>query len=90
MGYIPDWRHETDKLNEPHKAYVDGYRHAYEVLKNAFLGLDYDEMLTVEKEVIANLQATLEEYMDVSEIELVCALFSEAEYEDIELEDKHI
>ena len=55
MSYFPDYRHETDKLNEVDKAYVDGFRYAVELLDTALNNIDDENLLSVEKEVIAKL-----------------------------------
>jgi hypothetical protein len=92
MSYFPDYRKETDKLNEVDKAYIGGYRHAIEDVMCAFDNLDDEDALSIEKEIIEKLKATIEKYMECDEIELVCALFNEADYlpDDIELVDANI
>lgn len=89
MSYFPDYRKETDKLNEVDKAYIGGYRHAIEDMRIAFDNLDDEDALSIEKEIIEKLKANIEKYMECDEIELVCALFNEAAYlpDDIELVD---
>ena len=90
MSYFPDYRKETDKLNEVDKACITGYRMAVE---NAIACLDDtiddDYLLSIEKEVIEKVKARLEEWMDGEEIMLVCSLFDNADYlpDDIELVD---
>ena len=89
MSYFPDYRKETDKLNEVDKAYIGGYRHAIEDMKCVFDNLDDEDALSIEKEIIGKLKDTIEKYMECDEIELVCALFNEADYlpDDINLVD---
>ena len=89
MSYFPDYRKETDKLNEVDKAFINGYRKAIEDVICCFDNIDDDELYSFEKEVIEKVKAHLEDWMEASEIETVCALFNEADYlpEDIELED---
>lgn len=89
MSYFPDFRNETDKLNEVDQAYIGGYRHAIEDLKCVFDNLDDEDALSIEKEIIGKLKTAIEMYMELEEIELVCALFNEADYlpDDIELVD---
>lgn len=89
MSYIPDYRKETDKLNEVDKAFIGGYRKAIEDVKCFFANIDDDELYTFEKEVIEKVKAHLEEWMECDEVETVCALFNEADYlpEDVELVD---
>ena len=89
MSYFPDYRKETDKLNEVDRAYIGGYRSAIEDVKCFFDNLDDDEMYCIEKEIIEKLKANLEVWMECEEIETVCALFNEADYlpDDIELVD---
>lgn len=88
MSYIPDFRKETDKLNDVDRAFINGYRKAIEDVKD-FFSSDGDELYTFEKEVIDRVTANLEEWIEVSEVETVCALFDEADYlpDDIELVD---
>ena len=89
MSYIPDYRKETDKLNEVDKAYIDGYRAAIGDVLSFFDNI-YDEVaLSIEKEIISNVLARLGEWMQTSEKEAVCSLFDNADYlpDDIELED---
>jgi hypothetical protein len=89
MSYIPDYRKETDKLNEDDKAIINAYRVAIEDMMCFFDNIDDDEALSVEKEVTEKVKARLKEWMDGEEIMLVCSLFDNAEYlpEDIELVD---
>jgi hypothetical protein len=89
MSYIPDYRKETDKLNEVDKAYINGYRRAVESLLCAFDNLDDKNALSVEKEITERLKDSLEEWMECDEIEVVYSLFDDADYlpDDIELVD---
>ena len=89
MTYIPDYRKETDKLNEVDKAYIGGYRNAIDDVMCFFDNLDDDDALSVEKEVTEKVKARLKEWMEIEEIETVCSLFDNADYlpEDIELAD---
>ena len=90
MSYFPDYRKETDKLNEVDKAYIGGYRNAIEDVLSFFDDLeDDDEALSIVKEIVAKVKANLEEWMECEEVMLVCALFDNADYlpEDIELKD---
>ena len=89
MSYFPDYRKETDKLNDVDKAFIDGYRKAVEGMKSFFENIDEDDLYTFEKEVIALCYKELDEWMQADENETVCALFNEADYlpEDIELVD---
>ena len=89
MTYFPDYRKETDKLNEVDKAFINGYRKAIEDVKCYFDNIDKDDLYTFEKEVIEVIEAELEGWIEGSEVETVCALFSEADYlpDDIELVD---
>jgi hypothetical protein len=89
MSYFPDYRKETDKLNEVDKAFINGYRKAIEDVKCCFDNIDDDDLYSFEKEVIEKVKKHLAEWMDTEEIETVCALFNEADYlpEDTELVD---
>lgn len=89
MSYIPDYRKETDKLNEVDKAGIGGYRLAVEDMMCFFDNIDDDEMLSIEKEVVEKVKARLKEWMEGEETMFVCSLFDNADYlpEDIELED---
>ena len=87
MSYIPDYRKETDKLNKEDQLYIQGYRQAVSDMQNFFDSRDED--YTMVDEVVENVKSELAEYMVGSEIELVCAIFDEADYlpDDIELID---
>lgn len=89
MTYIPDYRKETDKLNEVDKAYIGGYRNAIEDVMCFFDNLDDDDALSIEKEVTEKVKANLKEWMQIEETETVCSLFDNADYlpENIELVD---
>lgn len=89
MSYIPDYRKETDKLNEVDKAYIGGYRTAMDDMECFFDNLDLDDALSIEKEIVEKVQKLLAEWMEGEEIMTVCSLFDEADYlpEDIELVD---
>ena len=88
MTYFPDYRKETDKLNEVDRAGITGFRIAVESAKSLFDNLD-DDALTIEKEICERLKARLEEWLECEEIEFVCSLFDNADYlpDDIELVD---
>lgn len=89
MTYFPDYRKETDKLNEVDKAFINGYRKAIEDVKCYFDNIDKDDLYTFEKEVVEVIEAELEGWIEGSEVETVCVLFNEADYlpDDIELVD---
>ena len=89
MSYIPDYRKETDKLNEVDEAIVRGYRIAVADVMCFFDNLNDEEELSVAKEIAERLKVHLKEWMQCEEIELVCSLFDHADYlpDDIELED---
>ena len=89
MSYFPDYRKETDKLNEVDGAFINGYRKAIEDVKSYFANIDEDDLYTFEKEVIKTVEAELRGWIEGSEVETVCALFNEADYlpEDTELVD---
>lgn len=91
MSYIPDYRKETDKLNDVDRAFINGYRKAIEDVKCFFGNIEDDRLYTFEKEVIEALKAQLGGWIESSEVETVCALFNEADYlpEDIELVDEN-
>lgn len=89
MSYIPDYRKETDKLNEADRAFVEGYRAAMRNVECAFDNLDDKDALSIETEIIEKVKEDVMDYMECSETEVVCALFDNADYlpEDVELED---
>lgn len=89
MTYIPDYRKETDKLNEVDKAYIGGYRNAIEDVMCFFDNLDDYDALSVEKELTEKVKDHLKEWMEIEEVETVCSLFDHADYlpENIELVD---
>ena len=88
--YLPDYRKETDKLNEVDNAAITGFRIAVESAMCLFDDLEDDEdALSIEKEVAQKIKARLEEWMEFEEIEFVCSLFDNADYlpDNIELVD---
>ena len=89
MSYFPDYRHETDKLNEVDRSFITGFRIAVESMKAYFDNLDDDDRLTVEKEITERVKKALEDWMTFEEIEAVCSLFDHADYlgDDVELVD---
>ena len=90
MSYFPDYRKETDKLNEVDRAGITGFRIAVESAMSFFDDeISYDEDLSIVKEITERLKARLEEWLECEEIEFVCSLFDNADYlpEDIELVD---
>ena len=89
MSYFPDFRKETDKLNEVDRAAIVGFKIAVESVLSLFDDLDDDEMLSIEKEIVEKIKARFEEWMECEEIEFVCSLFDNADYlpDDIELTD---
>lgn len=89
MTYFPDYRKETDKLNEVDQAFINGYGAALESVDNFFDDLDDVELYSLEKEIIERLRKHLEERITHDEIEIVCHLFDNADYlpEDTELVD---
>ena len=89
MSYFPDYRKETDKLNEVDRAGITGYRIAVENAKSLFDNLDDEATLSIEKEIVEKIKARFEERMECEEIEFVCSLFDNADYlpDDIELVD---
>ena len=89
MTYFPDYRKETDKLNNEDKAIISGYRVAVDDVLCFFDNLDDDEALSIEKEITERVKARLVEWMEGEEIQLVCSLFDNADYlpDDIDLVD---
>ena len=87
MSYIPDYRKETDKLNDVDKALVAGFRVAVADMMSFFDNLDDEDLYTFEKEVVEKLKENLKEWIE--EIEKVCSLFDNADYlpEETELVD---
>ena len=89
MSYFPDYRKETDKLNEEDQGIVQVFRATVEAMMCFFDNLDDEEALSIEKEITEKVKTRLKEWMDIEEIELVCSLFDNADYlpEGIELHD---
>jgi hypothetical protein len=88
--YLPDYRKETDKLNEVDNAAITGFRIAVESAMCLFDDIaDDEDALSIEKEIAAKIKARFEEWMEFEEIEFVCSLFDNADYlpDDIELVD---
>ena len=88
MSYFPDYRSQTDKLNAIDKAYITGFRLAVDMVKDALNNVDDDNLLSIEKEIIAKLSRTLDGYLESEEKMLVCHLFDKEEYEDTDLNDQ--
>lgn len=86
--YLPDYRKETDKLNDVDNAAITGFRLAVKSAMCLFDDLDEDA-LSIEKEITEKLKARFAEWMECEEIEFVCSLFDNADYlpEDTELVD---
>ena len=89
MSYIPDYRKETDKLNDADNAIITAYRMAVEDMMCFFDNIEDEEALSIEKEIVGKVKDALKEWMDGEEIMLVCSLFDNADYlpEDTELVD---
>lgn len=89
MSYFPDYRKETDKLNEVDRAAITGFRIAVESAMCLFDNLDDEEALSIEKEIAEKIKARLWERLECEEIEFVCSLFDNADYlpDDTELVD---
>ena len=88
--YLPDYRKETDKLNEVDNAAITGFRIAVKSAMCLFDDIDDDDdALSIEKEIAAKIKASFEEWMEFEEIEFVCSLFDNADYlpDDIKLVD---
>lgn len=89
MSYIPDYRHEVEKLSKEDRLYVCGYRNAIGDMRSALDNIEFDAELGIEREIIAKARVELERLMECGERELVCGLFENAAYlpDDIELTD---
>ena len=89
MSYFPDYRKETDKLNEVDRAAITGFRIAVESALCLFDNLDDENPLSIEKEIYERVKSRLGEWLECEEIEFVCSLFDHADYlpEDVELVD---
>lgn len=89
MSYFPDYRKETDKLNEVDRAAITGFRIAVESAMCLFDNLDDEDTLSIEREIAEKIKARLAECLEHEEIEFVCSLFDNADYlaDDIELVD---
>ena len=86
MSYIPDFRHETGKLNEKDQAYVQGYRNAVE---DVLRFLEDAEELSLGEGEREEVKEQIAAQMELEEIEMVCSLFDHADYlpDDTELTD---
>ena len=89
MSYFPDYRKETDKLNEVDRAAITGFRIAFEVASNLIDQIIEESNLSIERELAEIWKARFEEWAECEEKEFVCSLFDNADYlpDDIELED---
>jgi hypothetical protein len=88
--YLPDYRKETDKLNDVDNAAITGFIIAVKSAMCLFDDIDDDEdALSIEKEIAEKIKARFEEWMEFEEIEFVCSLFDNADYlpDDIQLVD---
>ena len=92
MSYFPDYRKETDKLNEVDRAGITGFRIAVESAMCFFDNLADEDGLSIENEIAERLKARLGEWLEIEEIEFVCSLFDNADYlpDDIELVDANL
>ena len=89
MTYFPDYRDETDKLNDLDKNYIEGFRFAASVARD-FFESEVDEAKTgFEKSFFEEQKVRFDEWMEAEEVETVCAVFDNADYipEDEELKD---
>ena len=89
MSYIPDYRKETDKLNEVDRAYIEGYRRAVADASNFFNDAEVFSGGSLEGMLLASIEKHLKDWMRIEEITTVCSLFDHADYlpDDIELID---
>lgn len=89
MSYIPDYRHETDKLNDVDKAFINGYREAMEDAIAFFSNLDVYDATEEEENALSKAEVYMKDWMEMSETEIVCSLIENADYlpDDIELTD---
>ena len=87
MSYFPDYRKETDKLNEVDKAFIAGYRAAMEDAWCFFNNSHIYE--NVDHEAVSQAIESFEHWANMQEIEAVCSLFDNADYlpDDIDLVD---
>ena len=77
MSYIPDYRKETDNLNEKDQAYIQGYRNAIE---DVLRFLDTAEEIDADEDAVLAVRDQVEINMEYEEIEVVCSLFDHADY----------
>lgn len=87
--YIPDYRKETDKLNERDRAFIEGFRDAIDAVVTFFDNLDVydlDDGLARKPEEV---KEALIDWLGMEEKETVLTLFDNADYlpADTELTD---
>lgn len=87
MTYIPDFRKETNKLNEKDKEFIAGYRCAIEDAKTFFDNTDVYEASEAEEKVLQEAKGCFEDWMEMEETEVVLSLFESGDYEDLDLVD---
>ena len=87
--YIPDYRKETDKLNEKDRAFVKGFRAAVAEVKNFFENLDVYDLDDGAAKKPEEVKEAMLDWLGRGEKETVLALFDNADYlpDDTELTD---
>lgn len=81
MSYIPDYRNEIDKLDDIDRSFMLGYRAAIEDGAAFFDNLDiYYE--PADDDSGQEEKANFEDWMDMQETEMMCAVVESADYLD--------
>lgn len=99
MSYFPDWRSEKNykHLSHEDRAYLQGYRAAYEDALSFFANMDVainisdtvKFVIEAGSEQMDAIKDLFNDWMDCQELENTVSIFDGADYlpEDLELED---
>lgn len=85
--YIPDYRKETDKLNEKDRAFIEGYRAAVAEVKTFFENLDVYDLDDGLARAPEEVKEAMLDWLGMGEKETLLALFDGDEYLDTQLTD---
>lgn len=89
MSYIPDYRGEDNErhLTDIDKAFLLGYRCATDDAKCFFDNTDMYECTENEEKTLEEARGCFDDWMEMEEIQQVCGMFEDSQYDDIELTD---